>query len=279
MAFRVSGRRNRVGPAFPSGGRRGKRRYNRRTTSSRPETRVGRWRWPSPKASGSARTESSPRSERAAWARSTRRLDTRWAAPSPSRCWPTTPPGDPERQRRFEQEARAVSALAHPNICVLYDIGRGTPSGGRLATATRRHLRAGPVPRHGAPRGGDAVDSACAREACSFDQALESVRRCADALAKAHRHGVIHRDLKPGNIMLTRSGAGVHAKLLDFGLAKLRQAPDPDVESTHSKHEPDTRPGAVLGTLPYMAPEQLEGKADRRQSRHLRARVRARTRC
>ena len=94
----------------------------------------------------------------------------------------------------------------------------------------------------------------------SFDQALDIGAQVADALAKAHRHGVIHRDLKPGNIMLTRSGAGVHAKLLDFGLAKLRQAPDPDFVSTHSKHEPDTRPGAVLGTLPYMPPEQLEGR-------------------
>jgi eukaryotic-like serine/threonine-protein kinase len=169
--------------------------------------------------------------------------------------------GDPERQRRFEQEARAVSALAHPNICVLYDIGREVPTGGRPGD--------GDSPASSVPvqflvmehLEGETLSKRLRQGGVSFDQALEIGAQVADALAKAHHHGVIHRDLKPGNIMLTRTGAGVHTKLLDFGLAKLRPVLPTDVESTHSKHEPDTRPGAVLGTLPYMAPEQLEGKA------------------
>ncbi len=168
--------------------------------------------------------------------------------------------GDPERQRRFEQEARAVSALAHPNICVLYDVGCETPSGGS-ADDGEPSTPSGPVQflvmEH---LEGETLSKRLRQGGVSFDEALEIGAQVADALAKAHRHGVIHRDLKPGNIMLTRSGAGVHAKLLDFGLAKLRSTPDPDLASTHSKHEPDTRPGAILGTLPYMPPEQLEGR-------------------
>jgi Tol biopolymer transport system component/serine/threonine protein kinase len=168
---------------------------------------------------------------------------------------------DPQQRLRFEQEARAVSTLNHPNICVLYDVGCETPSGGRPSAGdpstpstpvqflVMEHLE------------GETLSKRLREGGVSFDQALDIGAQVADALAKAHRHGVIHRDLKPGNIMLTRSGTGMHAKLLDFGLAKLRQAPDPDFVSTHSKHEPDTRPGAVLGTLPYMPPEQLEGRA------------------
>jgi Tol biopolymer transport system component/serine/threonine protein kinase len=168
---------------------------------------------------------------------------------------------DPQRQRRFEQEARAVSALSHPNICVLYDVGCETPAGG--------HPSAEDPPTPSGPLQflvmeyleGETLSKRLRGDGVSFDEALEIGAQVADALAVAHRHGIIHRDLKPGNIMLTRSGSGIHARLLDFGLAKLRPTPTSDLESTHSKHEPDTRPGAVLGTLPYMAPEQLEGKA------------------
>ncbi len=168
---------------------------------------------------------------------------------------------DPQQRLRFEQEARAVSALNHPNICVLYDVGCETPSGGR-PSGDDSTTPSGPVRflvmEH---LEGETLSKRLREGGVSFDQALDIGAQVADALAKAHRHGVIHRDLKPGNIMLTRSGTGVHAKLLDFGLAKLRQAPDPDLASTHSKHEIDTRPGAMLGTLPYMPPEQLDGKA------------------
>ena len=168
---------------------------------------------------------------------------------------------DPQRRLRFEQEARAVSALNHPNICVLYDVGREIPTGG-LAGDGSPLTESEPVQflvmEHVE---GETLSKRLREGGVSFDQALEIGAQVADALAKAHRHGIIHRDLKPGNIMLARAGAGVHVKLLDFGLAKLRQTPDPDLVSTHSKHEPDTRPGAVLGTLPYMPPEQLEGRS------------------
>jgi eukaryotic-like serine/threonine-protein kinase len=168
---------------------------------------------------------------------------------------------DPQQRLRFEQEARAVSALNHPNICVLYDVGREIPSGGPAGggdpTATSEPVQF-LVMEHVE---GETLSKRLREGGVSFDQALAIGAQVADALAKAHRHGVIHRDLKPGNIMLTGSGAGAHAKLLDFGLAKLRPTRPADVESTHSKHEPDTRPGAVLGTLPYMPPEQLEGRA------------------
>jgi Tol biopolymer transport system component len=107
---------------------------------------------------------------------------------------------------------------------------------------------------------GETLSKRLRHTALPFDQALEIGAQIADALAVAHRQGIVHRDLKPGNIMLTASGKGLQAKLLDFGLAKLRPTPSTDLESTHSKQDPETNPGAVLGTLPYMSPEQLEGK-------------------
>jgi eukaryotic-like serine/threonine-protein kinase len=164
---------------------------------------------------------------------------------------------DPDRRRRFEQEARAASALNHPHICVLHDIGSQAPSTGSgqavdylvmeyLDGQTLAHrLRKGSLP---------------------LTQVLEFGGQIADALAAAHRAGIVHRDLKPANIMLTRSGGArpgsPQARLLDFGLAKLKPQPTAGVvgASALSTQEPATTPGAVMGTVPYMAPEQLEGK-------------------
>ena len=212
----------------------------------------------------------------AVWARSTRRPTRDWAAPWPSRCWPTAPPATRSSGSASSRKRRAVSTLNHPNICVLYDVGCETPSGGRPARgrsvdACRTASSSSSWSTSRARR----CRSASAREACPFDQALDIGAQVADALAKAHRHGVVHRDLKPGNIMLTRSGTGMHAKLLDFGLAKLRQAPDPDFVSTHSKHGTghQARRGARHPAL--HAAGAARGQADRRPGRHLRARVRA----
>ena len=150
----------------------------------------------------------------------------------------------PELRERFEREARSVASLNHPHICVLHDIGHqdGTDflvmeylEGETLA----ERLRKGPLP---------------------LEQVLQYAIEISDALDKAHRKGITHRDLKPGNIMLTKAGT----KLLDFGLAKLGRQMDAPANISLSKlptaNDPVTAEGTILGTLQYMAPEQLEGK-------------------
>lgn len=108
----------------------------------------------------------------------------------------------PERRERFEREARAISKLAHPHICVLYDVGRQDG----IDYLVMEYLE------------GETLAKRLSRGALPIDQALKHAIEIADALDKAHRQGIVHRDLKPANVMLTESGA----KLLDFGLAKLR---------------------------------------------------------
>ena len=143
----------------------------------------------------------------------------------------------PDLRERFEREARAVSALNHPHICALYDVGQQDGidflvmeylEGETLA----QRLERGPLP---------------------MEQALRYAVQISDALERAHRHKVIHRDLKPSNIMLVRDGA----KLLDFGLAKLHAAAAAEAETRTIAL---TTEGTILGTFQYMAPEQLEGK-------------------
>jgi serine/threonine protein kinase len=149
----------------------------------------------------------------------------------------------PEIRERFDREARAISSLNHPHICTLYDVGHQDGvdylvmeyiEGETLAA----RLVKGPLP---------------------LDQVFKYAIEIADALSKAHRKGITHRDLKPGNIMLTKAGA----KLLDFGLAKLRQQASPSVPISQVSTAAGavTAPGMILGTLQYMAPEQVEGKA------------------
>jgi len=142
---------------------------------------------------------------------------------------------------RFEREARAVSSLNHPHICTLYDIG----SQDGVDFLVLEYLE------------GETLADRLKKGALPFDQALRTGIEITDALDKAHRQGVVHRDLKPGNIMLTKSGA----KLLDFGLAKLAGAEAGSVESALPTPQKSlTAEGSILGTFQYMAPEQLEGK-------------------
>ena len=135
---------------------------------------------------------------------------------------------------RFEREARTISQLSHPNICTLYDVGENYLVMELLD--------------------GETLADRLSRGALPLADVLKYGSQIADALGKAHRHGVVHRDLKPGNIMITKSGA----KLLDFGLAKnVATAVSP---SEATLQQPLTQEGVVLGTFQYMAPEQLTGE-------------------
>ena len=180
---------------------------------------------------------------------------------------PTELSADPERRARFEREARAIAALAHPHICTLHDIGEHIPSGplplapGPLPLSPVHYL----VMEHLA---GESLAERLKRGPVPLAQALDLAAQIAEALDAAHKHGIVHRDLKPGNVMLTTGGAGrsgvTSAKLLDFGLAKLtghgeRPALVGDATAL-TQTAPITARGTILGTLPYMAPEQLEGK-------------------
>ncbi|HET7293200.1 MAG TPA: protein kinase, partial [Vicinamibacteria bacterium] len=142
---------------------------------------------------------------------------------------------DPEQRARLEREARAVSRLNHAHICALYDIGHQDGVDFLVielleGQALAERLKAGPLP---------------------LDQVLRYGIEIANALQAAHREGVVHRDLKPGNVMLTKSGA----KLLDFGLAKVE-----DTEAYPASPESLTAEGLIVGTFHYMAPEQVEAK-------------------
>ncbi len=149
----------------------------------------------------------------------------------------------PEFRQRFEREARAIAALNHPHICTLHDIGEQDG----IHFLVMEHLE------------GETVAARLGRGPLPVDQVLAYAIEIADALAQAHRQGVFHRDLKPGNIMLTEAGT----KLLDFGLAKLRgpeAAPVVALSALPTEADGLTLKGSILGTIQYMAPEQLEGK-------------------
>src|SRR5438445_3453713 len=154
----------------------------------------------------------------------------------------------PDRMRRFKQEATAAAGLNHPNIAHIYEIGE---SDGTNFIAmefvdgfTLRHL--------------------IHEKQTDLSKLLRYLQHAADGLAKAHAAGIVHRDLKPDNIMVTREG---HAKILDFGLAKLveptGQKPDREgglSEVATALMQQHSTPGAVLGTVGYMSPEQAQGK-------------------
>jgi Tol biopolymer transport system component len=154
------------------------------------------------------------------------------------------PSADASLKARFAREAKAISALSHPNICALYDVGQHDD----IDYLVMEYLE------------GQTLDERLRRGPLKYDELLARGIEIADALDKSHRAGFIHRDLKPSNIMLTKSGA----KLLDFGVAKLRVDPSPaasPVPATQTAAIGVTRSGSVVGTLQYMAPEALEGKA------------------
>jgi serine/threonine protein kinase len=161
---------------------------------------------------------------------------------------------NPDVRARFEREAKTVSSLNHPHICTLHDVGREDDIDYLVMELVE----------------GETLADRIAKGALSTSEVLELGGQIADALDQAHRAGVIHRDLKPGNVMLTKSGA----KLMDFGLARATGLTDPGAQGGASEASlaqsptvahPLTAEGSIVGTFHYMAPEQLEGsEADTR---------------
>jgi serine/threonine protein kinase/Tol biopolymer transport system component len=149
--------------------------------------------------------------------------------------------GDPERLRRFKQEARAASTLSHPNVCVVHEVGETDDGHPFIAmeyiegVTLRQRLNEG---------------------AMTFGLALDVTIQIADALAAAHEAGIVHRDIKPENIMLRPDG---YVKVLDFGLAKLSPVRGRALDTTMSTLLGHSTPGMVMGTVAYMSPEQARG--------------------
>jgi predicted ATPase/aminoglycoside phosphotransferase (APT) family kinase protein len=167
-----------------------------------------------------------------------RAIDTRLDRPVAVKLLAASLAGTDDGRQRFDREARAISRLSHPHICTLFDVGR---------EGEREYLVMELVD-------GETLQARIARGPLALDEAVERGLEIADALAAAHRGGILHRDLKPGNVMITGSGA----KLLDFGLAKMNEAA---LAAGATMATAETQAGAVLGTVGYMSPEQARGAA------------------
>ena len=199
-----------------------------------------------------------------------RARDTRLGRTVALKVLPSSATADPERCQSFEEEARTVAALNHPNICVLYDIGEGVPSTPRPQPAvpaqagTQLDPDLAPSPEPLAPvhflvmehLDGHSLAERLAQGPLPLEQALDIAIQMTDALDKAHGNGVVHRDVSPANVMLTKSGA----KLLDFGLATL-VAPEPGQDPGRIRTHLDPLRHRLVGTPYYMSPEQAKGQA------------------
>jgi len=148
---------------------------------------------------------------------------------------------DRERRRRFTQEAKAASALNHPHIITIHDIA----SDGGIDYIAMEYVA------------GQTLGELIPRKGLRLNEALKIAVQMADALAKAHSAGIIHRDLTPGNVMATDEG---QVKVLDFGLAKLTEAMALADDEPTQTAKPTTDEGTIVGTVAYMSPEQAEGK-------------------
>ncbi len=171
-----------------------------------------------------------------------RARDTRLERAVAIKILPAQVSNDPVRKQRFEREAKTISSLNHPHICVLHDIGSQDGVDYLVMECVE----------------GETLTKRLEKGSLPLEQVLKYGAQVADALDKAHRAGIVHRDLKPGNIMLTPTGA----KLLDFGLAK--PAPAGLVSGATltavAPTTPVTQEGTIVGTFQYMSPEQVEGK-------------------
>jgi len=181
-----------------------------------------------------------------------RALDTRLERTVALKVLPPEFAADTDARARFDREARAIAALNHPNICTLHDLGRENGVDFLVMELVE----------------GETLAVRLARGALSVDHALVIAQQAAGALDRAHRAGIVHRDLKPANVMLVRgTTGGPSVKVLDFGLAKMAASPVSGFGAqTMTGAQPAatlaplTSSGAILGTLHYMSPEQVEGK-------------------
>jgi Tol biopolymer transport system component len=173
-----------------------------------------------------------------------RAADTRLDRAVAIKVMPAALADDPVKRERFEREARSISRLEHPNICPLYDVGELPADVGGGLFLVMQFLE------------GETLAQRLSRGPLAIKETLDVGIQIAEALAAAHRAGIVHRDLKPGNVMLTRAGA----RLLDFGLARTVTTTSGDLSATVADRTSLTTQGTLLGTLHYMAPEQLEGR-------------------
>src|SRR3989449_7552328 len=170
-----------------------------------------------------------------------RAVDTRLDRTVALKVLPAAKIADPERKRRFVQEARSASSLNHPNIVTIYDIG---------AVGAMHYIAMEYV-------SGSTLHGHMASGTLTPKRTLQYAVQIADALAAAHTAGIVHRDLKPGNIMVTGRG---RVKILDFGLAKLTDTDEASDLMATVDMVPKTIEGTIIGTAAYMSPEQAEGK-------------------
>jgi Tol biopolymer transport system component/predicted Ser/Thr protein kinase len=171
-----------------------------------------------------------------------RATDTKLGRDVAIKVLPTAAASDPDRRQRFEQEARSASALNHPNILTVYDIGE---SDGTVFIAME--LVEGKTLRELVVSG----------EPLSTKKLLDFAVQISEGLAKAHAAGIVHRDLKPENLMVSRDG---FVKILDFGLAKLTEPVSEGASALPTAVASPTQPGTVMGTVGYMSPEQASGQ-------------------
>ena len=147
---------------------------------------------------------------------------------------------DPVRLERFQRETETIAALNHPNIVTIYSVEEA--EGVRSLTMELVE--------------GDTLRERTSADGMDIESFLRFSMPVADALSAAHEKGIVHRDLKPANIMVSREG---RTKVLDFGLAKLIRD-DSDPNASHMETRAQTQDGIILGTMPYMSPEQIQGK-------------------
>jgi serine/threonine protein kinase len=169
-----------------------------------------------------------------------RARDTRLGRDVAVKVLPSQLASDPSRLRRFEQEARAVATLDHPNILAIHDVGTHEDSPFIVTELLQGETLA------------DRIEEGSLTTAKAVEEAIQIAR----GLAAAHEKGIVHRDLKPANVFVTRDG---HVKLLDFGIAKLTR-PEPAPGASDENSVPSTETGAFMGTVGYMSPEQVRGQ-------------------